>query len=109
MIDVAWNTKQLDLSIHTDVYVCCDGNPFDSDEKRSNWRVCAWEKSIQGEPEGSVVLHRCQNGEEAREIVRKVRKAQGKWFEKSESRKGNEPCIALKLLRTFKQALSTII
>ncbi len=77
MIGVMWNSKELDLSIHTDVYVCCDGSPFDPDEKRSNWRVCAWEDSTQGEAEGSVVLHHCKDAEEARTIVRKVRAAQG--------------------------------
>ncbi|EHA1127136.1 hypothetical protein FG475_18845 [Vibrio navarrensis] len=75
MIDVIWNSKKLDLSIHTDVYVSCDGSPFDADEKRSNWRVCAWEDGIQDGLSGSVVLHHCKDAKEARTIVQKIRDA----------------------------------
>lgn len=68
-----WNSKALDLSIHTEVFVSSDGNPFDKDDKRTNWRVCAWEESVKGEPAGSVVLHYCKNSEEARSIALKAR------------------------------------
>ncbi|EGR0263986.1 TPA: hypothetical protein P7L52_003262 [Vibrio cholerae] len=63
-----WNSKALDLSIHTETFVSCDGNSFDEDDKRTNWRVCAWEESVNGEHAGSVVLHYCKSGEEARTI-----------------------------------------
>ena len=67
-----WNSKALDPSIHTEVFVSCDGNPFDDEDKRTNWRVCAWEKSVKGEHSGSVVLHYCQSSEEARAISHKA-------------------------------------
>ncbi|MCG9661051.1 hypothetical protein, partial [Vibrio mediterranei] len=44
-----WNVKELDASIHTEVFVSCDGHPFDEEDKKTNWRVCAWEKSVNGE------------------------------------------------------------
>ncbi len=64
-----WNVKDLDVSIHTEVFVSCDGNPFDKDDKKTNWRVCAWEKSVNGERAGSVTLHKCEDAKEARSIV----------------------------------------
>ncbi|HFG1585410.1 hypothetical protein ID106_18075 [Vibrio cholerae] len=66
-----WNNIALDLSIHTEVFVSCDGNPFD-EEERTNWRVCAWEESVNGEHAGSIVLHYCQNSEEAKVIAQKA-------------------------------------
>lgn len=71
-----WNNKALDLSIHTEVFVSSDGNPFDEDDKRTNWRVCAWEESVKGEPGGSVVLHYCQDSEEARALIQNIKKLQ---------------------------------
>lgn len=68
-----WNNIALDLSIHSEVFASCDGNPFDEEDKRTNWRVCAWEESINGEHAGSVVLHYCQNSDEARAIAQKTR------------------------------------
>lgn len=70
--DFKWNNKELDLSIHTEVFVSCDGNPFDEDDKRTNWKVCAWEKSINGEHAGAVVLHKCEDASEARSLVNAV-------------------------------------
>ncbi|MCG3741184.1 hypothetical protein [Vibrio cincinnatiensis] len=68
-----WNNKALDLSIHTEAFVSCDGNPFDEDDKRTNWRVCAWEESVNGdEHSGSVVLHYCKDAEEARVIAQRA-------------------------------------
>ncbi|MCW8349171.1 hypothetical protein MD535_24600 [Vibrio sp. ZSDZ65] len=67
-----WNVKEFDVSIHTEVFVSCDGHPFDEDDKKTNWRVCAWEKSVNEEQAGSVVLHKCGNAKEARALVNAV-------------------------------------
>ncbi|NOI26887.1 hypothetical protein [Vibrio mediterranei] len=67
-----WNVKALDASIHTEVFVSCDGHPFDEEDKKTNWRVCAWEKSVNGEQAGSVVLHQCEDAKEARALVNAV-------------------------------------
>ncbi|MBY7933101.1 hypothetical protein [Vibrio furnissii] len=66
----SWNGKPLDLEVHSDVFVSSDGNPFDDDCDRTNWRVCAWEESLCDEPAGAVVLHHCHGAEDARALQR---------------------------------------